>query len=233
MKISKSIFLVIFFTLTPIPTLSSPLAVVKSALSSVWDYTYDTYTDTVKPVISLGLKLYGIMATRVIVHEIGHALAAKIIYDAPFDIHLGIDHRRGQQSAPLIQLPGFAIHSFNFWKGGYACYKEPLHKSKLDVIKRASIIVAGPIAGLLGMGMAINFLKNNKDLREQHSLNSYVKSLFIHDVLYGFTPAMGHGSDGDTLWKTIGIDAEKRTFVARVLLAAVAFWAHCQVTQRR
>ena len=186
--------------------------------------------NNVKSFIKFGLKMYSIVAARVIVHELGHALAAKLVYDTPFDIHIGVDAFAQKKTAPWIQLPGFAIHSLNLWKGGYACYKAQPLVTTADKLKRIAVVVAGPIAGLVGTVIAHKIVNNDKHSVDHRYISRYVRSLMVHDTLYGFTPMMGDDSDGDNLWKVSGASDEVRNWASNCAMAVFGLWVHWNLT---
>jgi hypothetical protein len=64
---------------------------------------------------------YGSLLITTLCHELGHALAAKVINGDPIDIHLGSNANSGK---PMLSIGGISVDGFDPRKG-YSCHTAP------------------------------------------------------------------------------------------------------------
>lgn len=88
-----------------------------------------------------------------LIHEIGHATAGKLLYDAPFNISLGT---HTSQEKNIINLGWLKINSLNPLKASARIINDP---KKYHPLKEVVIALAGPIFGATASAIAYNLLK--------------------------------------------------------------------------
>ncbi|MFI5333324.1 MAG: hypothetical protein ACHQVS_04470 [Candidatus Babeliales bacterium] len=148
--------------------------------------------------------LYWPESVACVAHEMGHALAAKAVHDAPINVHLGAyweefskDEQRTKGSKP-----GISIHPpFDFSKG-FTTYKG----------RNTRIIdSAGPIAGIaisIGLLALMNKISQPNKAAQLliESTKHVIRYEILHQTIYGLTPFYQPASgDGYRLWKSFNV----------------------------
>lgn len=140
-------------------------------------------------------------------HELGHALAAKLLTNSPINIHLGTHEASAN---PLMRSPSISIESFNPYIG-YAQFHQPESQGKELIILLAGG-TSGLIAHIILKALKI-FLRTYKDNHHFDALNKIKSSL--HDAVTQVTALdfiagmqlanvlipMGNTSDAAKLWR--------------------------------
>lgn len=122
------------------------------------------------------------------IHELGHAITAKIIYGAPINLVLGTTPQDYTRS--YLQLGGIKLGGFNP-ATGYAY--TGIHP--YEPLKEAAICAAGPICGTLSSILAYKLLKKYDGLYLAKAVSLY--GLFNHTLgIAGIGGIWTPGTDG-------------------------------------
>jgi len=98
--------------------------------------------------LSMGLTL---------MHELGHAVTAKIAYGAPIDITLGTTEPNN--GTILAQIGGLKIKGLNPWGGNtLSTDLSPAFRMQ-NPLKESAIMIAGPLSGALSSYTALKFIQ--------------------------------------------------------------------------
>jgi hypothetical protein len=153
--------------------------------------------------------LHSLLVT--ISHELGHAIAAKILSHTPINIHIGSYE---PSSHALIQTTSFALESLNPYIG-YAHVNQTNSTSK-EVL----ILLAGGTSGLIthfilkALKMFFRKYKNRPKFSAQVKIKKSIKDSLTKistlDIIAGLQFAnilipMGRSSDATKLWRIAGV----------------------------
>lgn len=109
------------------------------------------------------------------IHELGHAVMAKIFYGSPINLVLGTMSR--DHTKTYLKIGGIALGGFNP-ATGHATYFIPLNE--YHPLKNAAISAAGPICGALSSLVAYLLLRKYKELYITKAAALY--GLFNHTI---------------------------------------------------
>ncbi|HZW60869.1 MAG TPA: hypothetical protein VFF04_01465 [Candidatus Babeliales bacterium] len=155
----------------------------------------------------------------VIPHELGHAFAAKILHDQPFNVHIGAMGSEVPNSMLAVGKK-LTVHSYDFSKG-------------FNTFKRESIpvSVAGPLAGMAAnlyiMKKALSNVTHPKLAIQIISiLTAHISIKKLINEVRQLTPMGGVDSDGQKIWRQLGL-SEHHLSKARAAAPVLYFIASC------
>jgi len=115
-----------------------------------------------------------------VLHELGHALVAKLFYGSPVKISIGASPE--SKSKPMLQGGGFKLRGF-YPLTAYASVKAPMSGAPL---KRAAIFLAGPMIGSLTSLVTYKLLSQYAPLfyltRSLALFGLYIQTLGINGI---------------------------------------------------
>jgi len=164
------------------------------------------------------LQQYSLHLMAMIIHELGHALAAKILNNNPIQINIGSNKKR----VPFFHLGPLSINGINP-NEGYSKFKTPyqnlktilkitkeknvdLDKEKLtellklDKKKYAEIYLSGGIFSFLIFGFLKTFLTINNQSDDQNRINATLNSILLEQAFNALIP-LSENSDAAKIWK--------------------------------
>ncbi len=154
---------------------------------SDWYKSYDVKT------LPKDLALtYLALASVTIAHEMGHALAAKVLWNSASTIQIGSRRRDPDPKKPLLKFSRFIVTGLNPSFG--VCFQDQWHKTKLQSILSS---LAGPL-----MGAASSFFLYKKMVSIDPKLNKYPALILcclgnsVGQLLANLIPIKGMDNDG-------------------------------------
>lgn len=128
------------------------------------------------------------------VHELGHAVTAKIFNGTPINLTLGASP--AQSGKPYLQIGGFKLAGFNPATGYARCgYSD-------HPLKNAAIYAAGPICGALSSTLAYALLRKHDGLYLTKAAALY--GIFNHTIgIAGISGLWTPGSDAARFVKSM------------------------------
>ncbi len=150
----------------------------------------------------VGLLLFP-MPYSTISHELGHALTNKILNGGSIEVYIGINNEAPQDY--LLKLGGLAIHNFDFMLG-------TTRVNDKNIIKYIITLLSGPISGIMSLLLIKKIInKLGSNIRNPRiELLCFFYNLICNgfvalQILEGFTPISGAGSDGYKIFKNLGV----------------------------
>jgi hypothetical protein len=143
--------------------------------------------------------LLAAVAVEIVAHELGHALAVRLVGERVLGIRLG-----GERARMTVHVGSVPV-SVGLGLGGSVRYRA----HRLSAARRAAVLAAGPAANLL---LAPLFLLLPLPRWEAAFLALFVLASALQDLVPGSAPG-GMSTDGAKLWRTparLRADAEVR-----------------------
>lgn len=146
----------------------------------------------------------------VIAHELGHALTAKALWGNPVNITIGISPENDlkEKKAPLCKFLGMQFKSFNPIAGGFAqiaSISGGSNVTKKSLYERIAILAAGPLAGIVFLGIVCKAFHIKPTHDSRGDLLGYAFNALILSQIYNlFFTADQLSGRSDSTFKSDG-----------------------------